>query len=98
MMPRKRTGGAGHRRRLLVLLGVLLLIALAFLPGPNGLVRVLLKHRRAERLKKEITRLQSEIDSLSRSARQLRKPEFAREYARSLLGRETSDSAQTKRH
>ncbi|OYD13884.1 hypothetical protein CH330_09910 [candidate division WOR-3 bacterium JGI_Cruoil_03_51_56] len=69
-----------HRRLWLVFLGILTLLLLIFLPGPNGLVKVLLKQHRAACLEQELRHMEKEIDSLNLCQRELKDSTFVREY------------------
>ena len=89
MKPRNPT--RTRRLRLAALAFVALVLAL-FLPGPNGVVRVLGRHFRAARLARENRRLEREVDSLKATAKDLADPKTATGLARELLGSTAPDS------
>jgi len=77
----------GRKRRIgFMLLGVGGVALALFLPGPNGIVRVWSKHRRAGHLTKQIEHLAFQIDSLDACRRCLADPAAARELARRTFG------------
>ncbi len=92
---RKRTGKPRFRLAPLLLLGGVLFLAAVFLPGPNGLVSILVKQRRVYRIQQEMRQFRQELDSLDARCRQLRDPAYATEYARRCLGPLPADTTHT---
>jgi cell division protein FtsB len=78
-----------NTRRLLpyVAGGVFVFLALVFLPGPNGVVKVLARRHQLVSLRRQLDQTDRRIDSLETWRKQLEDPEFAAEYARRCLGR-----------
>jgi cell division protein FtsB len=89
----KQKNPARTRRARLAARAVLFVVLALFLPGPNGVVRVLGRQFRAARLTRENRRLEREIDSLQVRARKLTDPDSATQLARELLGPIVRDSA-----
>jgi cell division protein FtsB len=67
--------------------GVFVFLALVFLPGPNGVVKVLARRHRLVSLRRQLDQTDRRIDSLITWRRRLEDTEFAAEYARRCLGR-----------
>lgn len=67
--------------------GVFVFLALVFLPGPNGLIKVLSRRHQLGSLRRQLDQTDRRIDSLETWRAQLEDPEFATEYARRCLGR-----------
>lgn len=93
MRPKERARAGRRRRRVYIALGLVVVVLAVFLPGPNGLVRVLLKRHQASRMERELDHLHSQVDSLEARCRFLADPDSARELARKTLGLVPADSA-----
>jgi cell division protein FtsB len=95
-----RKKGASTFRRLLPYLagGVFVFLALVFLPGPNGVIKVLARRHQLGSLRRQLDQTDRRIDSLETWRARLEDPEFAAEYARRCLGRPPSpDTTQPAR-
>ncbi|MCX7732316.1 MAG: hypothetical protein N2248_04045 [candidate division WOR-3 bacterium] len=73
---------------------VLIILGLTFLPGPNGLISVLLKFYRINRLRSQIRQMKACADSLESEVQKWRNPDFATEQARQLLKQPQPDTIQ----
>ncbi len=71
---------------------VLIILGLTFLPGPNGLISVLLKFYRINKLRAQIRQMKTCADSLESEVQKWRNPDFAAEQARQLLKQPQSDT------
>lgn len=80
-----------HRRRstsgrlLIPLSGIFIILSLIFLPGPNGLISVLLKLHRIRRLQTQIRQLEIRAESLEQEVQKWRDPDFATQRARLIF-------------
>ncbi len=84
-----------RRRVLYAALAALALLMVLFLPGPNGVVRVLGRRLRARQLAIANRRLETDIDSLRARARWLSDPDSATDFARRLLGADSAAAPDT---
>lgn len=71
---------------------VLVILGLTFLPGPNGLINVLLKFYRIKKLRTQIQQMKIYADSLESEIQKWRNPDFAAQQARQLLKQLQSDT------
>jgi len=72
---------SGKRKSVLILTGgTLLLLSLIFLPGPNGLVRVLLKLYRIKKHQAAILQLKNEADTLEQKIKLWQDPRYATHF------------------
>ena len=78
---RKKKKEVSTARRLMPFIagGVFVFLALVFLPGPNGVVKVLSRGHQLKSLRRDIARTDQRIDSLETWRARLEDPEFAAE-------------------
>jgi len=92
---KKKPTGTARRVLPYVAGGVFVFLALVFLPGPNGVIKVLSRRHQLVSLRRQLEQTDSRIDSLETWRARLEDPEFATEYARRCLGKPPEpDSAQ----
>jgi cell division protein FtsB len=83
------TTNAPRRPIRILWLAAALAVAIAFLTGPSGLVRVLLRKHEERRLQGDIARLNRTMAQHQARRDSLANPEYAAELARHLLGDST---------
>jgi cell division protein FtsB len=83
---RKKETNTARRLLPYVVGGVFVFLALVFLPGPNGLIKVLSRRHQLGSLRRQLGQTDRRIDSLETWRSRLEDPEFATEYARRCLG------------
>jgi hypothetical protein len=90
---------ARNRRRRGLLFSGLAVAALAALalPGPHGLVSVIVKATRVRRMRAELPRLEARIDTLERTCRYLADPAYASQVAARRFASLRADSSATSR-
>ncbi len=89
---------SGKRKTVLIFAGGLfILLGTIFLPGPNGLVRVLLRLYRIKQHQRALVRLKAKTDTLERKIKLWQNPDYAAKMARTLLGPDTSSQSDTNK-
>ncbi len=87
---------SGKRKSVLILTGgALLLLSLIFLPGPNGLVRVLLKLYRIKQHQAAILQLKNEADTLEQKIKLWQDPRYATKMAHTVFSSDTTPHSDT---
>lgn len=89
---RRRQENRRSRRWLVGLVLIVAFLLAVLMPGPNGLVRILVRRYRVESLGSEIDSLRTVRDTLVRQRARLLDPDYALEYARRCLGAESVPS------
>ncbi|MEO0005076.1 MAG: hypothetical protein ABIK47_02200 [candidate division WOR-3 bacterium] len=78
--------GINRRSKIILrLTAVVLALGLLFLPGPNGLVSVLIKLYRARNYQLQIQKLKAKADSLEQEIRWWQNPAYATRVARQIF-------------
>lgn len=76
-----------RRRRMMFFLTITIIaLGALFLPGPSGLISILLKLHHINREKRQILLLHKKSDTLQQKINLWQKPEYATKVARQLLG------------
>lgn len=94
---RRVTEWRHHRRKrgfVIAIAAIVVLFAVVFLPGPNGLAALFSRTLRLRRLQSELPRLQARIDSLEQVCRYLADPVCATEYAAQRMARRLGSPAE----
>ncbi|MGB9741638.1 MAG: septum formation initiator family protein [candidate division WOR-3 bacterium] len=82
-----------RRRKIILLLAIfLIVVAGVFLPGPNGLVSVLIKIYRINRYRTQIQQLRTKADSLEAEIKLWQDPDYATRQARRLFNKHRRDT------
>ncbi len=80
---------------LLPLCLAVLTLGLLFLPGPNGLVSVLIKIYRTRKYQLQIQKLKARADSLEQEIKQWHNPDYATKIARQIFDEQNTTKADT---
>jgi cell division protein FtsB len=84
--PRRRT------KVIVPLVIFLILLGIFFLPGPNGLISILLKIYRINRYRAQIQQLRTKADSLESEIKLWQDPDYAARQAQRLFNKNTRDT------
>lgn len=87
---------SNRRSKILLPLGLTLLaLGLLFLPGPNGLVSLLIKIAHIRKCQTQIQKLKAKADSLEQEIKQWQNPDYATRIARQIFARQDTIKTET---
>ncbi len=93
-MSRRRFGDTpkAKKKKILIPLLLVIIVGVLFIPGSNGLAKVLSKNYRKQQLEKQIERLKIKAELIEAKIARAQDPTYLRQYLRDNYGMVPKDS------